>query len=236
MRYDTILFDADGTLLDFKKSEREAAREALQALGVCVTEEMLDRYNVINDGLWKQLERGLIEKKRLVVHRFELLAEEFGCAFDPEVMSKEYMARLQTKGYWLEGAEDLCRILRQKYRLYIITNGTEIIQKRRFAQCGLMPYFEDVFISDVIGAQKPSEKFFDYVADHIPTFDPCRTLVIGDSLSSDILGGIRYGLDTCWFNPDCNMAPAELEGRITYTVSCFDALERLLTKGENDVD
>ncbi len=231
MKYNTVLFDADGTLLDFQRSEREAVAEALQSLGICPTEEMLDVYSQINDELWKRLERGEILRSVLQYHRFELLFERYGLAADARKMAEVYMQTLAGKGYVLDGARELCERLRGRCRLYIVTNGTEIIQKGRFARSGLTPYFEECFISQVIGYNKPDEKFFKYVASQIPDFSKENAVIVGDSLSSDILGGIRFGIDTCWYNPRKKTTPDDMKGKITYIAENFDDILRFLTEG-----
>lgn len=231
MKYDTVLFDADGTLLDFQRSEREAVAEALREMGVCPTDEMLEVYSQINDELWKRLERGEIQRSVLMYHRFELLFDRYGVIANAQEMASAYMRTLARKGYVLDGAEELCEKLRGACRLYIVTNGTEIIQKGRFARSGLEPYFEECFISQTIGYNKPDERFFEYVASRIRDFTKEKTLIVGDSLTSDILGGIRFGIDTCWYNPKKNSAPDDMEGKITYVANDFDDICRAIAEG-----
>ena len=230
--YDTILFDADGTLLDFSKSEREALTEALYELGVVADAAMVDAYSSVNDRLWKALERGEVTKDRLKVLRFEQFFELYAIKADAADMAKKYMRHLSEKGYTLKGAVELCDRLSKKARLYIITNGVEFIQRERFARSGLSPYFQERFISDVIGYQKPDLKFFEAVAAAIPEFDRKRTLVVGDSLTSDIRGGIGFGVDTCWYNPKGAEALQDLAEKITYTVREFSEIEKLILGGE----
>lgn len=231
MKYTTVLFDADGTLLDFLRSEREAVSEALRLMGVVPTDEMLTVYSAINDELWKRLERGEITRSVLLYHRFELLFDRYGAEADSREMAATYMRCLSRKGYVLEGAEELCRALFGRCRLYIVTNGTESIQKGRFADSGLQSYFDECFISEVIGHNKPSERFFEHVAERIPDFSKEKTVIVGDSLSSDILGGIRFGIDTCWYNPEGKSVPEDMEGRITYVAKSFDEILAFLTEG-----
>lgn len=236
LRYDTVLLDADGTLFDFHRSEREAVWEALCRIGVTPTETMLADYSRINDSLWKKLERGEIEKKVLFYHRFELLFEQYGISADARGMAEDYMNRLSQKGYLLDGAEKFCAILRKKCRLYIVTNGTEFIQHGRFRRCGLAPYFDDVFISDAIGAEKPDLRFFAYVASHIPDFDLRKTLIVGDSLTSDMQGGIAYGLDTCWYNPHRQEIPTAFCDKLTYVAEDYtDVCHAVGVLSENEV-
>jgi len=231
LRYDTILLDADGTLLDFARSEREALKDALRQIGVEPKEEMTDVYSEINDGLWKKLERGEIQKSVLAYHRFELLFERYGIDYDARAMAKRYMDNLAGKGYVLEGAVEFCQALAEHARLYIVTNGTEYIQRGRLGDSGLLPYIRDVFISDRIGYPKPKVEYFAYVAEHIPDFDKEKTLIVGDSLTSDMAGGIAYGIDTCWYNPQGKPVPEDLKGRLTMVAGDFAEMERLITEG-----
>lgn len=215
-RYHTILFDADQTLLDFHRSEREAITEMLTGFGLDVTEAMVADYSRINQNAWRRLERGEITKKQLRTLRFSEFCALYGFDFDAEEMATRYIAALSTKSYLLDGALECCQALAKHCRLYVITNGMAVVQHGRFDPSPLAPLFEDAFISDDIGHEKPSQDYFDYVKAHIPDFDPADTLVVGDSLTSDIKGAITAGLDSCWYNPDKKPAPDGLS--ITYTV------------------
>ncbi len=232
MQYRTVLLDADGTLLDFDRSEKEALREALMAINAPATDEVLATYSRINDGFWKMLERGEIEKKDLYYRRFEELFARFGIEGDAKAMGSSYMEKLSHKGYLLEGAEELCRKLFGKCRLYIVTNGTEFIQRGRYAVSGIDRYFDGVFISDVIGTPKPNRGFFEAVAMGIPDFRKEETLIVGDSLTSDIKGGMDFGIHTCWYNPKRKATPDAMEGRITCVVYDFESVYAFIEKGE----
>lgn len=220
VKYKFLLFDADGTLLDFKKSEDEAVREALAMNGFVADDADVALYSEINDGLWKKLERGEIEKKVLLYKRFELFYEAVGKDLDAKKTAADYMQTLSTKGYLLDGAQKMCRTLYGKAQMYIVTNGVEFIQRGRYARCGIDKYFNGVFISDAIGIEKPSVKYFDYVAEHVDGFCKENTLIIGDSLTSDMLGGINYGIDTCWYNPAGKSAPDTMS--LTCVAKNFD--------------
>lgn len=226
MRYDVVLFDADGTLLDFLKSEAEAVAEVMTLYGIEPTKENISLYSEINAGLWKKLERREIEKKVLLYHRFELLFEALGMQGDAKGMANAYMHALATKGYLLDGAERLCRALYGKIKMYIVTNGVEFIQRGRYAKCGIDKYFDGVFISDCIGCEKPAVEYFEYVEDHIGGFDKSRTLIVGDSLTSDMRGGLNYGIDTCWYNPERKVCPADMP--LTCIASDFDSVLRFI--------
>ncbi len=232
MKYKTILFDADGTLLDFHRCEREAVAEAFLHMGIRATDEQLDTYSAINDMMWKRLERGEVKKSVLLWQRFDLFFEKYGICADAKQTAKEYMSTLSQRAYLIEGAEALCKKLYGKARMYIVTNGVRSNQESRLAKCGLLPYFNGVFISECTGFEKPQPEFFEYVANAIDGFEKQSTVIVGDSLSSDIKGGIGFGIDTCWYAPHGKQAPEDIRKSITYTVSNFDGMYRVLTKGE----
>lgn len=211
MRYDTLLFDADGTLLDFSRSEREAFATAVATLGIVADDEMAHAYSIINDSLWKQLEQKKIQRSELRVRRFAMLAEQYGIDCDAYSLSERYVNELATRSYLLDNALEVCtRLFEEGHRLYLITNGFVKVQQGRFMSSPLRPLFSDVFISDEIGFDKPAPQYFDAVRARIPHFEADKTLVIGDSLTSDICGGINAGLDTCWFDPEHKSAPKDM--------------------------
>ncbi len=228
MRYDVILFDADGTLFDFHRSEYEAIKETFESFGIKADDELIADYSRINDSLWKMLERGEIEKSVLLYRRFELVCEKYSFDADAKLMAKAYMEALSHKAYLIDGAEALCRDLFGKVRMYIVTNGVDFIQKRRYAKSGIGQYFECAFISGEIGYEKPSVEYFEHVAKNIANFDKSRALIVGDSLTSDIKGGIGYGIDTCWYNPCGKTAPEGME--ITHISADFSDIYEFITE------
>ncbi len=232
MRYGIVLFDADGTLLDFKKSEREAIREARLSVGIFADDEMIATYSRINDGLWKMLERGEIEKSVLLVRRFEDFFTYYGLDADAPDLAKRYMQALSEKAYLLDGAGELCRKLYGKCRLYIVTNGVEFIQRGRWARTELNDYFEDSFISGVIGYEKPDVRYFEAVAEKIPDFQKEKTVIVGDSLTSDMQGGFNFGIDTCYYNPEGRTIPEETGKKLTFVAKDFCEIYNFLTEDE----
>lgn len=226
MPYKIALIDADQTLLDFKRSEHEALSDCLVSRGIPVTPLIIERYSKINDEHWKLLEAGKITREYLKISRFEKLFSEFGYTYDPESMADDYWNTLAEKSYLLDGAENFCAQLFGHVRMFIITNGTASVQKGRFNPSPIAPYFENCFISEEIGYAKPHVEYFNSVARMIPDFSPKETLVIGDSLTSDISGGNNANLDTCWFNP--NRLPFREDIKPTYTASSFDEILRIL--------
>ena len=201
MRYTTVLFDADNTLLDFSRAERAALCDALSAFGVTPDEEKVRHYSDVNDRMWKMLERGEIGKEDLRVERFAVFCRDYGLDVDVPALAVTYTDRLAEKAFLVPGALETCRVLAEYCDLYIITNGLKTVQEKRFAATPLYPLFKGSFISEAMGAEKPDPAYFAAVARAIDGFDAEKTLVVGDSLTSDIAGGIAAGLATCWFNP-----------------------------------
>lgn len=230
MKYDIILFDADGTLLDFSRAEDEALRESLMYMGIDPDDDMVKTYSSINEGLWKQLERGEISKDLLRRRRFALFFEHYGYDLDAGKMAAAYEGALSQKGYLLDGAKELCDKLYGKARMFIVTNGIEFIQRGRYAKCGLEKYFEDVFISGCIGFEKPDVRYFELVEKSIPDFCKEKALIVGDSLTSDMQGGINYGIDTCWYNPRLKVGPENMN--LTFTANNFEEIYNFITDGE----
>ena len=222
-RYDALLMDADETLFDFHRSEAEALRLTLEECGVPCSPEVEQLYSRINDGLWKEFEQGKVTKPFLQKARFVRLFEQLGTAADGGLASERYPMYLAEASYLLPHAEQLCAALvRMGCTLYLTTNGISFVQHRRLAKSPIRPYFADVFVSEDVGAPKPQIEYYQYIMTHIQPCDGSRILAVGDSLTSDIRGGVNAGLDTCWYNPDGQDAG---ELRPTYEIR---RLEKLL--------
>ena len=230
MRYTTVLFDADGTLLDFEKSEDEAVREAMLRSNITPDDEKVATYSKINKGLWEMLERKEIEKSVLLYRRFELFCEHYGYTADAKKMAEDYMNLLSQKGYVLEGATALLQRLHGKIRMYIVTNGVDFIQRSRYVRSGLCDFFDGIFISGEIGYEKPDPKYFEKVESSLGALDKSSTIVIGDSLTSDILGANNYCLDSCWYNP--KLKENNSKALPTYVAQSFDEVYSIIERGE----
>lgn len=230
MPYRTLLLDADGTLLDFDRSEAEAICRTLQHYQLPDTDEWISAYHQINDAMWKQLERGELAKSDLRWMRFSKLLEHFQVCGDPYAMADTYIEELSSKAYLLPGALDACQVLSKVCRLYIITNGIATVQKRRLASIPLATLIDKSYISEELGFEKPDIRYFRAVAEDIVDFDPTTTLVVGDSLTSDMAGGIGAGLDTCWINPKGAPIPAHLP--ITFSIPSMKDLPDLIMRNE----
>ncbi len=196
----TVLLDLDDTILDFHKAERIALFATLKEIGIEPTESVLKRYSEINREHWKRLELGELTRPEVLHGRFTQLFSELGVAGDCYEAQRIYEWKLGTGHYFLDGGQELLDTLYEKYDLYLASNGTDIVQTRRIASANIEHYFKDLFISQRLGHDKPKKEFFDAAFARIENFNPDEAIIIGDSLTSDIKGGINAGIRTCWFN------------------------------------
>ncbi|MDO5403825.1 MAG: YjjG family noncanonical pyrimidine nucleotidase [Eubacteriales bacterium] len=197
----TFLFDLDETILDFKKAEAIALGKALEALEVEPTKERIELYSRINESFWKMLEQGKITRNQVLIGRFEKLFHEIGVECNAVKAREIYEKHLGTGHYFMPDALEVLQELSKKYRLYLVSNGTASVQAGRIESAGIAPLFQEMFISENIGYNKPSVEFFDYCFKRIPDFSREAAIIVGDSLTSDIRGGNNAGIKTCWFNP-----------------------------------
>ena len=224
-----IFLDLDDTIFDFHLAERIALKRTLTEMGACPTEEMMARYSAINRTCWEALERGEMTRAEVLVHRFELLYEEYGLFRDANATQSKYEAYLSIGHHFIDGAERLLDGLRERgYLLYLASNGTAKVQHGRIASAGIAPYFERMFISQEVGIDKPSPLFFERAFAEIPDFSPALCVMVGDSLTSDILGGKNAGVETIWFNPKGQ--PTKNNITPDYTIAHLDELIPLLER------
>ena len=222
-----ILFlDLDDTILDFHKAERIALAKTFRAFGADPTETVLNRYHVINKEHWERLERREITREQTLLGRFQALFQEMGIPADPEAVAREYEKNLAIGHYFLPGAEEAVASLSKKYELYLASNGTASVQKGRLTSANLYRYFRQVFVSQEIGYNKPSREYFDACFARIPGFDRKKAMIVGDSLTSDILGGKNAGIRTCWVN--ASHAPGRADILPDYEIEALSQLEALL--------
>lgn len=219
-----VFFDLDDTLLDFKRAERESIAATLDEFGLDSGEDTVKRYSEINDGLWKRLERGEFTREHLLSERFRILLRELGSSVSARDMRDAYEGRLASSYFMLEGAKEILDTIYTRYRLYIASNGILQVQRKRIAGAGISRYFENVFISEELGAEKPSELFFERAFSKIPGFRKEHAIIIGDSLTSDIAGGAAAGIKTCYFNPKRKAHNASP----TFEITRLSMLETLL--------
>lgn len=221
-----LFLDLDDTILDFHKAERIALSKTLRDFGLEPTEAVLSRYHEINIWHWQQLEKGLMTRDAVLEGRFRTLFSELGHPVDAVAVTRAYERNLGIGHYFLPGAEDAVKTMSQKYRLFLASNGTASVQHSRLTSAGLYPYFEKVFVSQEIGHNKPSKEYFDRCFSQIPGFDAEKAIMVGDSLTSDILGGIQAGMKTCWINPEHK--PGREDIRPDYELESIAQLEALL--------
>ena len=224
--YKILLLDLDDTILDFHKAERIALAKTIRDFGVEPTEEVLHRYHLINKWHWEQLELGNLTRQQVLTGRFQKLFTELEVQADPVEVQASYEKNLAIGHYFLPGAEEAVDALSKKYRLFLVSNGTASVQKGRMTSANLYRFFETVFVSQEIGYNKPSKAYFDACFARIPDFDPREALIVGDSLTSDILGGNNAGVDTCWVNPQ--HLPHREDIRVDYEIEALNQLPALL--------
>ena len=196
-----IFLDLDDTLLDFHLAEHIAIKATFEAMGAPSDDATIERYSAINRSCWERLERGEWTRREVLVGRFRILYSELGCDIDPEATQAMYEDKLCIGHYFLPGAEALLEALYGKYKLYITSNGTARVQDSRIESADLKRYFDGIFISQRVGADKPSPVFFERVFAAIPGFAPEEAVIVGDSLTSDIKGGRDAGIRTVYYNP-----------------------------------
>ena len=225
-----LFIDLDDTILDFHKAEHIALAKTLQSFGLEPTENVLARYSLINKAHWEMLERKEITREVLLVNRFAVLFQEFGLEVDPQCCARTYESNLSQGHYFMPGAAEAVERLSRKYKLYLASNGTARVQAGRLASANISRFFQEIFISQEVGANKPDGLYFQRCFARIPGFDPQKAMMVGDSLSSDILGGKQAGMLTCWVNPEGKMPRDDI--RPDYEIQRLDQLEALL-KTEN---
>lgn len=212
MHYDVILWDVDGTLLDFDYSQKISISRCLEEIGVKPEEEMTKRYAEINDGWWKRLERGEVKKAELLIGRFLDLFEEYHISCpDVEEFRRHYQQYLGSVYRYIDNSIEICRMLQGKCRQFVVTNGVAATQLNKLKLSGFYDIMENLFISEQMGAPKPQRAFFDRVFESLPGVSRSRVLIVGDSLSSDMRGGNNAGIVTCWYNPGDEINTTEIE-------------------------
>lgn len=221
-----LFIDLDDTLLDFHKAEAWAIRQALSKAGIAPTDAMIARYSEINQRQWELLEEKKLTRKQVLIRRFELLFQELEVDASCEDTQQCYETMLARRHDFMPGAPELLELLKGRYPLYLVSNGTAMVQDRRLRDSGIEKYFQGIFISERIGVDKPQKEFFDRSFATIPDFDPSQAMIIGDSLTSDMQGGINAGITTCWYNP--RHKPRRADIPVDYEIDDLVKLPRLL--------
>ncbi len=224
MPYIWLLFDADDTLFDYPLAEGKALRSTFEHFGQVYRSEYLRIYQIFNRQVWAEFERGETSAAELRLKRFGLLFSEIDLPLDPPDFSQRYLENLAQASDLFPEAADVMKALSGRYHIALVTNGLKEVQRSRLERSAIRPYVEKIFISEEMGAAKPTASFFEAVFKEIGNPPKTEVLIIGDSLTSDIKGGIDYGIDTCWFNPGGKSTTLP----VTFTIKTLGKLLEIL--------
>lgn len=209
-KYSVILFDSDNTIYNHAIHEKAAIFEVLKTCGFPQLDEYYFIYRDVNADVWKEFEGGIRHEDGHLIERFRRFLSVSGLNACPFELNKLYIDALSNQCSPFPESDAVLAAISKTHKLYIVTNGTESIQHKRYYSSPLLPYLSGIFTADGIGTPKPNAEFFEHVLKSIGNPDPSKVIVIGDSLTSDILGGINAGLDTCWFNPEHKKHPLDI--------------------------
>lgn len=228
MKYKVILFDADDTLFDFQKAEVVAFENTVKAFGMDYEASYhYEMYHQINTQIWHEFEKGTITQETLKVERFRRFCEQAQIAVNAKDFAKSYMEHLGQCSFLLEGAYGLVERLSQTHILGIITNGLTMVQEERIKKSKIAKFFKTIVISESIGISKPDPKIFEHTLQQLDVFEKKSVLMIGDSLTSDIKGGINFGIDTCWYNPKGIVNHSDIIA--TYEIEKLESIHKQIT-------
>lgn len=217
MKFPYLLFDADDTLFDFPQAAARAFSLMCQSNNIPETPENRQLYDEINAVLWAAFEQGKVSKSFVTHERYVRFLNALNLNRDPSKCNHDYLTALGEVVFPLPHAEEVCRTLAGRgHYLYIVTNAVASVQRSRLQHCSFSHLFLDVFISEDACASKPSKAYYDYVCSRVPELSPNNTLIIGDSLTTDIQGANNAGFPCCWFNP--RKKPRPLSFRIDYEI------------------
>ena len=222
------MFDLDGVIFDFKKAEEHSFIETFKKIGIEVDETLFKRYHQINDQLWKAFELGQVTKDEVTIGRFKQLFEQLGVDYPYDRFANAYQEGLADGYFLIPQAKATLETLSSSYRLFAVTNGVSKTAFKRLKGTETLQYFQDVFVSEDLHAQKPSMDYFNQVFSRIEAFDHKTTLLIGDSLTSDIQGANNAGLDSCWINT--TQQPLTGTAIPTYQITHIEDIFEILVK------
>lgn len=221
-----VLLDLDNTLIDFNECARHSIIDIFDKFGFLYTDKVFETFVSENIKIWKRLEKGEITKAELRANRWNIILGKLGIDFDGTIIEEQFENGVAMGAYPVEGAYTLLDYLLPKYELYIVSNGFRYVQESRLKIGDFRKYFKDIFLSEDIGIQKPAKEFFDYCFEKLGNPPKESTILIGDSLSADIIGGLNYGIDTIWFNKNGETIPKSIKP--TYTINRLKDIEKIL--------
>lgn len=224
--YRWLFFDADGTLFDYEAAEAKALEGTFRELGMEYHPEYRLIYRKYNQWVWEEYEHGRISAEDLRLRRFDLLFDTIGISADSAVFSQHYLPNLAHGSDLIPGVMALIKRLHGRFHLAVITNGLKQVQYQRLRDSGLDAWLDAIIVSEEIGSSKPAQAYFDAAFRLTGYPDRKEVLIIGDSLSSDIRGGLNYGVDTCWYNPE--KKDRQDDCLPVYEIHSWDELEPIL--------
>lgn len=225
-----VFVDLDDTLLNFTKSERRCIAATMKRLGVEPTDELCDRYAQINDEVWKSIEEGKLDRDAARRLRFEIFFAEQGITVNGDEINKFYTEILAEKCYYIHGAREFLRRVSSHYRVYLVTNGTASVQRKRLKRSEFGDFFEMIFISEELGYYKPDPHFFESCFEKIVGFDRSKAVIVGDSYRSDIVGGMSVGIKTIHFDRKSKRSAKKQKynGEANVTVRSLAAAKKII--------
>lgn len=227
MSYELILFDADKTLFDFNKTEEFALEKAFDHHNISYDKGLhLNTYRKINESIWLEFEEKSITLEELKAKRFKRLFKTLDIEHESKDFNDVYLSYLSQGSFLIEEAEEIVSSLSKKYRIAIITNGISSVQIPRLNNSPILPYIEEMIISEDVGYPKPNKEIFEFAFEKLGHKDKNKALIVGDSLSSDIKGGYLFGIDTCWYNPYKIKNTGEMKP--TYEIHSLRELKEIL--------
>ena len=221
-----VLLDLDNTIIDFNECARHSIMNIFEEYGFVYTPKVFDTFITENVKIWKRLENGEITKSELRAYRWNIILGKLGIEYDGTIIEEKFEYGVSQGAYPVEGAYELLDYLQDKYELYIVSNGFRFVQESRLKIGDYRKYFKDIFLSEDIGIQKPAPEFFDYCFEKLKNPQKDTVILIGDSLSADIIGGINYGIDCIWFNKNGDTLPDDVKP--TYTVDTLSEIKNIL--------
>ena len=221
-----VLLDLDNTLIDFNECARHSIIKSFEKHGFTYTEETFKTFIAENVKIWKRLEKGEITKSDLRANRWNIILGKLGIDYDGTIIEEEFEKGVAQGAYAVEGAYELLDYLYPKYELYIVSNGFRFVQESRLKIGDFRKYFKEIFLSEDIGIQKPAKEFFDYCFEKLGNPKKEDVVLIGDSISADIIGGLNYGIDSVWFNKNDDELPENIKP--SYIVKHLDEIQNIL--------
>ena len=226
--YTWIFFDLDSTLMDFHNASHQSVQDLMQQHGHPFTEDIYQIYHKHNLSVWHAFERNEIDALRLRALRFELFLNEMGWNYDAKLWGKKYLEGIVKHSKLLKHAENILDYSREKYKIAAVTNGLREVQRPRLRKCGIYEKFDHIIVSDEIGHSKPDIAFFEHCFDKIGPYKKSEILIVGDSLSSDIKGGLNAGIHTCWYDINDNQNELAHKPEVHYRITSLDQLKDII--------